>query len=49
VIDLLAARGGIVVETYRDKQTFARWVADVYVEDDSLADLIIAAGHGVAA
>lgn len=35
----------IVVETYKDKQTFARWVADVYVDGQSLADCIIEADH----
>jgi len=47
VHDIFAATNAIVVETYKDKQTFARWVADVYVGNDSLGYLIVAAGHGV--
>lgn len=39
----------LVVESYRDRQSFARWVADVYVDGESLAGRLIAAGHGVAA
>lgn len=35
----------VVVETYKDQMTFARWVADVYVLGESLADLLRKAGH----
>lgn len=49
VLDLLAQSHAVVVETYKDRQTFARWVADVYVDDASLADWLIAQGHGVPA
>ncbi|MEJ7763898.1 MAG: hypothetical protein WKF86_00215 [Acidimicrobiales bacterium] len=46
VVDRFAAAAdGIVVETYRDKQTFARWVADVWVDGEPLADLLRVAGH----
>ena len=40
--------GKIVVETYRDRRSFERWVADVYVDGEPLADALIEAGHGVA-
>ncbi len=37
----------LIVETYKDRQTFARWVADVWLSDGRrLADVIIEAGHG---
>lgn len=42
---LLAAAGVILIESYRDQQTFARWVADVYVDGVSLADLLRELGH----
>lgn len=35
----------VVVETYKDRMTFARWVADVYCQGESLADLLRKAGH----
>ncbi len=42
--------GSLIVETYRDRQTFARWVADLWVVDSSgsysLGELIVSAGHG---
>lgn len=34
-----------IVETYKDRQTFARWVADVYLDGESLAAWLRAAGH----
>lgn len=39
----------VVVESYRDRRSFERWVADVYVGGRPLADIVIEAGHGVAA
>jgi len=30
----------LVVETYKDQQTFGRWVADVYVDGQSLVSLL---------
>lgn len=36
----------LIVETYRDRQTFARWVADVWLADGRrLADVLLEAGH----
>ncbi len=35
----------VVVETYRDQQSFARWIADVYLDGQSLAERLIASGH----
>lgn len=35
----------IVVETYKDHQSFARWVADVWVGDRLLADILRENGH----
>ena len=42
---LLAAAQTILLESYKDQQTFARWVADVYVDGVSLADLLRELGH----
>jgi endonuclease YncB( thermonuclease family) len=37
----------LVVESWKDRRSFARWVVDCYLPDGrSLADAIIAAGHG---
>ena len=38
VVRLLDSQPAIVIETYKDQQTFARWVADVYVANELLAD-----------
>jgi endonuclease YncB( thermonuclease family) len=46
---LLANAKVIVLETYKDEQSFARWIADVYVDGESLADKLIAANFGVRA
>ena len=35
----------ILVETYKDQQTFARWLGDVYVGGQSLVTLLREAGH----
>lgn len=43
--DTLSHAGQITVRTY--KSSFARTVADVWVAGQPLAELIIAAGHGV--
>lgn len=47
--DTLTARP-LLVQSYRDRQSFARWVCDVWFENDGvwmpLADTLIAAGHG---
>ncbi len=41
----------LIIQSYRDQMSFARWVCDVYLADsgDSWADRLIAAKHGVAA
>lgn len=36
--------GDVVVESYRDRRSFARWVADVYVEGEHLGALLEALG-----
>lgn len=46
VHDVLTRAERIVAQTYR--ASFARTVADVWVDGRSLADLVIAAGHGTA-
>jgi len=43
----LLAGAPIVIESYKDKQSFARWVADVYVDGVSIATALIAGGYGV--
>lgn len=46
VRDLLLNSGGrVLVQTYKDQRTFARWVADVWVDGKSLADELVRAGH----
>lgn len=40
VVRLFEAQPAIVIETYKDQMTFARWVADVYVGDELLADCL---------
>lgn len=37
----------MIVESYRNRQSFARWVADIYFADSgrSVADVLIDAGH----
>ncbi len=35
----------IVVESHKDERSFERWVCDVYVDSESLADKLVAAGH----
>lgn len=47
VVDLLPVGVPVVVETHQDRQTFNRYVADVWLADGrSLAETVIAAGHG---
>ena len=47
---LTAAPAVLTIQSYKDKQTFARWVCDVWLPDGrNLADVLIAEGHGVAA
>jgi len=41
----LLASGPIVIESFRDKQTFARWVCDVWVSGVHVADALRKAGH----
>lgn len=41
----LAMATQIVVVTYKDRQTFARWVADVYLDGLSIVEVMNAAGH----
>ena len=38
-------RPEVVVETYKDRQPFGRWVADVWVDGLSLAVILRAGGH----
>ena len=44
VVQLLASNPAMVIESYKDQQTFARWVADVYVSGELLADRLRAEG-----
>jgi endonuclease YncB( thermonuclease family) len=46
---LLTGAQEIVIESFRDRRSFARWVADVYVDGESLGGLLMAAGHAEAA
>ena len=35
----------LIVQTYKDQQSFARWIADVWVGGIHVAELLRAAGH----
>lgn len=37
----------LVIESYKSKQTFARWLATVWIGNDNLGELLAAAGHAV--
>ncbi len=37
--------GPLIVESYKDAQSFARWVCDVWVGDQLLADMLRKDGH----
>lgn len=41
----------LLVQTYKDQQSFARWVADVWIVGEgaplAVADALVAAGHAV--
>jgi len=37
---MLQEATAITVETFRDRQSFARWIGDIYVDGTSLAELI---------
>jgi endonuclease YncB( thermonuclease family) len=49
VTGLLGGVGGdVVLQSYKDAQSFARWVCDVWLPDGrSLSDELIKSGHGV--
>ncbi len=38
----------VLVRSHLDRQSFARWVCDVWVNGAPLADVLVAAGHGTA-
>ena len=42
---LLAPGARIVIETYKDTQTFGRWIADVWIEGQPLTTLLLAHLH----
>lgn len=44
----LLAGKDLIIESYRDQMSFARWICDVYVDGSLWADRLIEAGHGVA-
>lgn len=37
----------LVIESYKSRQTFARWLATIWVGDLDLGELLHAAGHAV--
>jgi endonuclease YncB( thermonuclease family) len=41
---ILATAGQIVLQTYKDQMTFARWVADVWVDGRLLAEILRSEG-----
>jgi micrococcal nuclease len=46
-LDALIAHGTLLVRTQKDRRSFARYVADVWREDDGkdVAELLVDAGH----
>lgn len=38
----------LLIQTFKDERSFARWVADIWVDGKSLSQAVIDAGHGVA-
>lgn len=43
---LLPPSEPLIVQSYKDEQTFARWVVDIWTADGrSLADALVQAGH----
>lgn len=36
-----------VIESYKSRQTFARWLATIWIGDDELGALLAAGGHAV--
>lgn len=45
-LDQLLAGKALLLRSYRDRQSFARWVCDVWVGGVDVSAAIIAAGHG---
>lgn len=44
------AGGQVVVESYKDRRSFERWVCDVWLRDGrSVADVLVEMGHAVVA
>jgi micrococcal nuclease len=43
--ELFKTSKSCVVETHKDTQSFARWIADVYVDGKSMADELRNRGH----
>lgn len=41
VADEFLRSGSIVIETYKDRRSFTRWVADVYVDGVSVAEHLL--------
>ncbi|MGI8624186.1 MAG: thermonuclease family protein [Solirubrobacteraceae bacterium] len=39
--------GSIVIVTYKDRRSFTRWIADVFVDGSSVADHLLDAGVAV--
>lgn len=37
----------LVIQSYKDQMSFARWVCDVWVEGDLWAERLLEAGHAV--
>lgn len=45
---LLPDQDMLTIQSYKDSQSFTRWICDAWVGDKSIAQLIIENGHGVA-
>lgn len=46
---VMAGAGQVLLRSYKDRQTFARWVADIWIDGTSLSDIIVNGGHGLLA
>jgi endonuclease YncB( thermonuclease family) len=47
VVKILTPSQLLVVQTYKDRQSFERWVCTVWVDGKSLAAVLVDAGHAV--
>lgn len=48
LVDRFFGDPNLIIESYRDRQSFARWIVDAWLPDGrSLADVLVEAGHAI--